>query len=171
MDTNQEKIEFFAKFWTELAENKNGVTSKDYSHYKYPIIDLDITRLKNFKVNPPKPKVKKIDLSIVITSQIDMEFGLGLQISKLKAIQYNATSKYVSTNDNLYEQCRVRQDTWHSWQGGECPIPEGLVIAYQHVNSYYQIATMHNIGKYDDGILDWKAITAFKITGTADGWG
>jgi len=80
-------------------------------------------------------------------------------------------SKYVSTNDNLYEQCRVRQDTWHSWQGGECPIPEGLEgeVLRRDRSILFHLDNLRwshaNNSKDND-----RDIIAFKITGKADRW-
>ena len=71
----------------------------------------------------PALSPKKIDLSICVNSKVDMEFWLTgtfnhKEIAKLK--EYSPTPITTATK-RQYDECRVRQDHWHSWNGGTCP--------------------------------------------------
>ena len=71
--------------------------------------------------------------------------------------------------------CRVRENHWHSWTGGECPLPEGLKI---EVLLRSGATGIKNVGSLN---LQWEHyhcdlqtcltdIIAFKVLGVADGW-
>ena len=121
------------------------------------------------------PKKKKIiDLLKMVGSDIDCEFASMSNnfyrwASKLKEIN----DYYVSEAGAGYHCCRIRENHWHSWQGGECPLPEGLYIEVifrngeegdteGYYNSGWNINWHHQSGTYD--------IIAFKVIGVADGW-
>ena len=127
----------------------------------------------NELLKSPKPEKKIIPLDDLIGSDIDCEFDSGYNdwscVSPLKSTTGYKDHPYKPTiklegEDRYFSQCRIRQDHWHSWQGGECPLPEGLQIEYQINELQRRIYTCNS----DES--DWSRIIAFKVLGTADGW-
>lgn len=126
---------------------------------------------------------KIIDLSILVNSGIDMEFSScidDVDADSSEAIWYpqqligvsnNATYLYSNGCDS---KCRVREDHWHSWQGGANPLPDGLVIEIlTRDNRQYP---NHSCAGYNNIDWDWMwrdkitDIIAFKVLGVAKGY-
>jgi len=165
-----------AVFYTKLAENDNG--------FKYNSTHVDTMGgpnlytvpdcMKYFEINPPKPKVKKIDLSVCIKSGIDMEFAdedtdadKWWVVGKLSAIKVYEKLYYVDEQGANFRFCRVRQNHWHSWQGGSCPLPEGLNVDYRLRGSIYISPKTEKSWQHDGTATD---IIAFKVIGTLEDW-
>jgi len=81
---------------------------------------------------------------------------------------------YYNASHQESDKCRPRMNHWHSWQGGECPLPEGLVV------EVLRRGVPGNL-TYDgySGLLGWehqlemnslsfRDIIAFKVTGTSN---
>jgi len=164
--TEQEKALALSEFYKTLAENNNGWTMQGKQGVTGPNMMSDISE---YIINPPKPKSKKIDLSICIKSNIDVECSDNKRIWDI--------CKFSSMKSEGWEYCRVRQDHWHLWQGGDCPLPKGLIIEIQTRQSS---AISKNVTVYDLNIWGWNwnlpqldndgDIIAFKVIGTAKGW-
>ena len=79
------------------------------------------------------PELKPIDLSVLIQSGIDCEFSISSRfddpaVGKLTVIM-ECTDPYTRDGKVGHRTCQPRMgDHWHSWQGGKCPLPEGLVV-------------------------------------------
>jgi hypothetical protein len=135
--------------------------------YNTPSIASDLDRWRIAE----KP-VKKIDMSCLDGSDIDMEFGnnnsLGFaSIGKLYNIETNTETRYsIPNSKGHFTQCRVRQDHWHSWRGGDCPLPKGLIIGYSEYK--HSRRWVNHCTSYTN--LDWSEIYEFKVFGVADGW-
>lgn len=85
-----------------------------------------------------KPNLKPVDLSILAKSGIDCEFSntfpfTEIIISPLKKIEEDggACSNYRAIKE-WYQYCRPRMNHTHAWQGGKCPLPEGLLVKLIH---------------------------------------
>lgn len=167
-----------ANFYQNLADNDNGFTyrnlNSDIDKLQGPNMGSNIDILKAWKVNPPKPKKKIIDLHMMIGSDIDMEFNNNAidkywYIEKLVSINVPNNKIYMDRNESFFSNCRIRQNHWHSWQGGACPIPEGLII---------KVKTRNNKQFNNDYGPGWRwnhrdkptDIIAFKIIGIAENW-
>ncbi len=159
------KAQALADWYQRLANNGNGFIFNHTTGTKGP--DLR-SKLKHYRINPPKPKIKKIDLSVCIESGVDCEFkqnGMAWHINKLDMLNPSPTTIY----HDLYDQCRVRQDHWHSHQGNKCPIPEGLKGSALRRDNFYMDL---------DEVTDWKHnplkphndIIAFRVLSIAEGW-
>lgn len=120
-----------------------------------------------------KPTKKPIDLAVLIQSGIDCEFWDG-SIGVLSEIscgsQYHrrigSTAGYTP-----YSTCKPRMgEFWYSWQGGECPLPEGLVIEIQTRNNgkYGAKVKPFNFRWNHDGSPS--DVIAFKVIGLAEGY-
>lgn len=113
---------------------------------------------------------KPVDLSVLIESGIDCEFSFDWKskpsIGQLLKIDGN---KYTSDVGHYYNYCLPRMNHWQSWQGGECPLPEGIVV-----ETIYREDSMPEKNVVTD--LFWKHhseaddIIAFKVIGLADGY-
>ncbi len=179
----KEKAQALANWYQELADSDNGFTNQNISGRdgnQYPNMSNSIKYIKCCKVNPPKPKIKKIDLSVCIKSGIDMEFATYQNdwefISPLKTIEIDKVYPFIPIlqlegGDRHLKQCRVRENHWHSHQGGIKPIPFGLDIEILQRNGdkaigYNLLGTTlsweHTNGEYD--------IIAFKVIGVAEGF-
>jgi hypothetical protein len=169
----KEKTQAIASFYQELADNDNGFTyeSSQVDYMPGPNLDTVDKCIKFWKVNPPKPKFKTIDLSIMVGSDIDMEFG-GNEfnwISQLVKIDKGYYSKH--SGAGWYDNCRIRQNHWHSWQGGECPLPEGLFLDVITRNSVKaRRVKLYNTSQYWFHSQSATDIIAFKVIGTVDGY-
>lgn len=76
-----------------------------------------------------KPKLKPVDMSVLIASGIDCEFTSRSDkshwyIGKLRSID----SFYYPTWNAPHIYCHPRMNHIHAWQGGECPLPEGFRV-------------------------------------------
>jgi len=83
--------------------------------------------LSNWRVAEPEKKI--INISMMIDSDIDMEFSnhMGQDWFVYKLTDINKNGYYSITNDKYGHSCRIRQNHWHSWNGGgNHPLPEGL---------------------------------------------
>lgn len=127
------------------------------------------------------PTKKPVDLSVLIESGIDVETSEYPDfrrrcIGELRSIDKSPHSKYPYYKlgdwdfDAIY--CRPRMNHWHAWQGGECPLPEGVVAD-----------AVYRDGEIRKGIFvkawNWEHkqstsmtvdIIAFKVIGLADGY-
>jgi len=119
---------------------------------------LHQSRISHFKL---KPKKKIIDLSMMVGSDIDMEVSYTNDFSRAEIIKYNI---HTAQNANF----RIRQDHWHSWQGGDSPLPEGLDIRLLSRNGDDTKASNSKYinFRWEHGFID--DIIAFKVIGTAD---
>lgn len=124
-----------------------------------------------------KPELIPVDLSVILGIGIDCEFSNGngkWNISLLADIVTDVTCTtlgYVpsSSRGQVFGKCRPRMDHWHSWQGGECPLPDGLVFEL-----------ILRDGTFGPGgpasTLTWEHhdestdIIAFRIVGLSDGF-
>lgn len=119
-----------------------------------------------------------VDLSVLIKSGIDCEFSDiierdGWCVGREGGLHgiYDRTSYYDGAD--IWSKCRPRMNHWHSWQGGECPLPEGLMVQVKKWS-------VHNPHVYTEIIPseDWRTkkphqmstIIAFKVTGLANGY-
>lgn len=89
-----------------------------------------------------KPMTQVVDLSVLIESRIDCEFlcqetGDPVDIGKLLAINMSSSWPYQGPHE-YFDQCRPRMNHIHAWQGGECPLPEGVrVLVYLRSGEYH----------------------------------
>jgi len=120
----------------------------------------------------PKPVKEVIDLTMMIGSNIDMEFSqseLSNQyVGLLKEITNNDIFYVMPTRD-AYKRCRIRQDHWHSWPGGENPLPKGLevILEYQDKSTTKTSRHTDSINWHRDSV---NCIRAFKVIRVAEGY-
>ena len=165
-----------ADFWAEVVKNGNGFTPESVTHLS-PNLS---TRMEFYSVNPPKPKIKKIDLTVCIGSAIDMEVSnsnfTGKPAIAVGPLYHVLNSDCYTDGYNNFQYCRARENHWHHWLGGECPLPEGLVIKLcfgkdepctKEPRTKYsgeRYASIWRLTKGNDRIV------AFKVLGCAEGW-
>ena len=85
----------------------------------------------NWRIKPTK---KVIDLSVLIDSQIDCEFqsssSMSWAIGKLR--HHVSCSKkpmyHIHWGSQGFTKCQPRMNHKHAWDGGECPLPEGIMV-------------------------------------------
>lgn len=161
----KEKAQWLGNFYQELADNDNGFSlnnitvSPQDDPSNGPKLNSD-THL--WSVNPPKPKKEIIDLSIMVNSNIDMEFDFLDNKWKTSYLIEIAKEGYINKYGSVFDRCRIRQNHWHSWNGAKCPLPKGLFIATKRKSLHSNIVFY---GETSSEYLNWKDIIAFKITG------
>jgi hypothetical protein len=160
-----EQLKFVAKKETCIIPDHLEVTDqfKDSGHLYWDFIDTGWEVDQLIKFGWLKKKKKVIDLSVLINS-IDCEFwNLGsknIKIDKLVSISDDGLV-FRPTNLHGTTYCQPRMDHWHSWSGGDCPLPEGFIVEARYRNG--------DTGKPQHGY--WrlchhqKDIIAFRITG------
>jgi len=179
----QKKAQWLVDFYQKLVDNNNGFTYTN-SHIDTdsgPHLDTRDECLKFFKVNLPKPKKKNIDLSVMVGSgNIDMEFCYGKDwskwnVSKLLRISSGLYWPSIKTNQLPTKICRIRENHWHPWQGGECPLPEGLIIKVttdRNINKSFNcidyFSTIYKACWNRKSNAGW--IISFKVIGIKEGW-
>lgn len=172
MTEEQEKIHKLAEIYSELDKNKNGFEfGKDFSPDLFPCVENSMEFLESVKVNPPKPKLRLIDMSVCIGSQIDCYFS-AMQFStigNLTDIAHDNTYKCTSNAHKYWTCCEVRENHPHAWNGGKCPIPEGLMI-----NVVFRNGQLANIVDYcGERWVHLKReldIIQFTVTGIKEGY-
>ena len=175
MNTKKQAL-WLSRFYAELEENDNGVTYKNTVCANSPNMNTNPHELHHWKVTP-KQQAKIIYLKMMIGSEVDMEFSnclfdSGLHIDKLSEIQ-NKKYPYGDCED-YWQECRIRENHWHHWQGGERPIPEGLdgkillrdktiyslpkEVNWHHglENELFEIISFMVTGKKDGYIYEWE---------------
>lgn len=129
-----------------------------------------------------KSALKPVDLSVLIKSGIDCEFSdAGFKgecdrypVGPLTHITEGTPNKYWINAGCFFTSCRPRKNHWHNWQGGECPLPEGLLVEVRRRDgSLYSSNTVKNVGlrwlgKKD--VISQYDIIAFHVIGLADGY-
>lgn len=119
-----------------------------------------------------KPQKKAVDLSVLIESKIDCEFSTSpsfeLAIWDTLHSLSNRINQYSSSVHSCLRYCRPRMNHWHSWQGGECPLPDGLWVDIDRRDGlgnrgYSTDYSWRHTGTGND-------IIAFKVTGLAEGY-
>ena len=123
-----------------------------------------------------KPKLKAIDMRILVGSGILCEFA---NISDDDWYAYKLTDisrdGYFAERDGKHSKhgnrCRVMQDYWHNWQGGECPLPDGLIVELQLRNCKSTVKIITPSLRWEHiGYEENSDIIEFKVTGIAEGW-
>lgn len=82
-----------------------------------------------WRVAPP-PAKKVIDLSVLVGSGVDCEFWdeEGEVLIGALTHSFDGSGPYQCDKRLWFPHCQPRMNHWHSWQGGECPLPEGFVV-------------------------------------------
>lgn len=119
-----------------------------------------------------KPKLKPVDLSVLIESGIDCEFSShefrDPSIGKLSGVAITHYQRYRSNGPvSGYDHCRPRMNHIHAWQGGECPVPEGLIIGIYSTFGGIRAEQQVVVGQNS---IDWHSVVAFEVLGLADGY-
>lgn len=136
------------------------------------VLEEIVAGLHNITI--PEPKYKKIiDLSKVVGSDIDCEFlrpdGSLIGINKLTNICGDGINETYESSGIYTTKCRIRQDHWHSWQGGSCPLPEGLEIELLFRGGKHEKLTDYIYDRWSDDDDNYDII-AFKVLCTAPGY-
>lgn len=166
---NLEKAKHIGEVYLEYSRGGKDLCIKG------TIIDLEMVSADDFKVRD-KPK-KPVDLSVLIKSGIDCEFGGDTEeysgIGKLLRIKGELFYKSKTANPDIvyWCRCRPRMDHWHSWQGGECPLPEGIDYEVMHRDGtvWRPEQVQGHTWKYEVPFCDTDII-AFRVTGLAEGY-
>lgn len=120
-----------------------------------------------------RPKLKPVDLSVLIESGVDCEFDDtpvapgDWYIGKLKQID---NDEYHLVSGSSFHLCRPRMNHVHVWQGGSCPLPEGL-----RVRAYLRDGTAINrcstkVAWGHGAIYHSTNVIAFEVLGLADNY-
>lgn len=99
----------------------------------------EVIRVFDFAIScaEERPQQKVVDLSVLTASGIDCEFWSDPGDDKnpqergpLKRIASypDGAVGFIDANNFKWPYCRPRHDHLHAWPGGECPLPEGLLI-------------------------------------------
>lgn len=121
-----------------------------------------------------EPEIKKIDISKFVASAVLMEFwdyrGGNMSLGHLKALKNNAClCDMMPLSLIWFENCRPKLNHVNAWLGGECPLPDGLIVKF-----YLRSGEILK-SKVDNTIMWGNTgnsgnIIAFEIIGLADGW-
>ena len=172
----------------ELAEQGTWFEYSRYEKSSFKATECSPSigsKLNCWRVAEKQDKI--VDMSCLVGSDVDCEFtnlvDFDIQpyhtaVGCLTGFDNSTNKNYAIHNDvNTYRQCRVRQDHWHSWQGGgECPLPEGLLIQlkFGKEQAYDSETRAEYSGERFNKV--WRLTTtdyrivAFKVIGTAEGW-
>ena len=71
--------------------------------------------------------------------------------------------------DRYFANCRARKHHWHSWQGGKCPLPEGLLVEVIRRDGKSMPADISFLWDWSHA-NESSDIIAFKVLGPAEGW-
>ena len=123
-----------------------------------------------------KPTHKVIDLSVLIESGIDVELGdfqgvffLGGHLTHI--IEKGSSSMYnASDSTNAHSYARPRMNHIHSWQGGECPLPEGFKVKVWFRDKQYPPEVGEASENYWELFNEESDIIAFEVLGVNDGY-
>ena len=125
-----------------------------------------------------KPELEPVDLSVLIESGIDCEFSDYRAtktipiIRKLARIRKGAGDEapYVDQAVIRWNYCKPRMNHIHAWQGGECPLPDGVEVKVTFREGTHRRgrATTDFNWSYSTGGSDGEII-AFEVLGLMPG--
>jgi len=167
----RERSEWYAARQVELDaggtwEFFNGTV---WGHIPYPPCNSSV--LKNWRLVPPKPVLKVIDLTPLIESGLDCVFwdkdwpeSIGKLMRIVVGVKPYARDRLVE-----YEHCQPRMSPHvHYWAGGDvCPVPEGFVINVEWRHGIHE-GFGEDIVNYQ--VLNWANIAGICILRVADGY-
>ena len=171
--TNKEKEQALrlSELYKELAEKgtkfEYNRSKEGWSkHLTGPSMD---SNLEYWRVAEKQDKI--IDMSCLVGSDILCEFFITHNqavIDRLIEIREDKPNKFV-TDDDVYDNCRVMQNYWHSWQGGDNPLPEGLEVEVLLKEGTVQSGYTTETYSWN-WCNDMTDIIAFRVLGTTKGW-
>ena len=120
-----------------------------------------------------KPTKKVIDSSVLVDSQIDCEFSDSANFHlvmkrSLIEVRETGTGRFRCELRTLWKHCRPRMNHIHTWQGGECPLPEGFRVKVWWRNGGGDVGDAFNLRWSDE--QRGSDIIAFEVLGVADGY-
>lgn len=122
---------------------------------------------------------KPVDLAVLTVSRIDCEFStdasdwqaMGRLLNWFVAADQ---SPGYSLGEKIFKYCRPRMGHWHSWAGGVCPLPKGVMVDVRHRSGdFSRNRSADSFGwhyRASDGISDGRDIIAFKVIGLSGGY-
>lgn len=121
------------------------------------------------------PPVKKINHEMLVESQVLCEFTDNCKFDNwfrgygfCREIYDETDFNYGCTNGDDYRYMRVAFDIPQVHTGNKCPVPEGYMVSVRNANGVWHVS-IPAVG------LHWgecgnMTITAYKVTGIAEGW-
>lgn len=152
--------------------NCNDCTTTEY----FPCTEHCVHNPRNKDLFKIQEKI--VDWSKLVGSNVDMEFSDYKDIfepwaSKLIDMGINKGIPYYKISEiGRFKYCRIRENHWQAWGGGECPLPEGLVIDVRT----RQDGDRRYVSSYNEPHWNWKHnqfgsdIIAYKVRQAAHGW-
>ena len=165
------------KVWNECKQEEIDCNECEFESTitdETPCILCSNNYMNRFK---PKPVIKKIGLYPIIKSGIDVEVSKDNETWKVTQLT-NVTQacdvrKYANHLRNWYPYCRIRENYWHSWNGGDCPLPEGLniIVKFRGGTNSIENMTYHNVDNWNhNNRMPQVDVIAFKVIGPAKGY-
>lgn len=130
-----------------------------------------------------RPKKKKLDWSkMPVDTLVVASNGIGRELRHYEQFNGGKHSCYTGganslTEPNLlasWDRCELApkdKQPWHVWFGGECPLPDGVVVEYVCRGWPNEITAQKIVTdlywSHDEAKTD---IIAYRIVGLADGW-
>ena len=132
-------------------------------------------RLAELEASIGKQKTP-VDLSALIKSGIDCEvsdakFANAVNtypIRTLVSIGEKSLRYFVNTAVE-YRFCRPRMNHWHVWMGGDCPLPEGLIVDVALRGGDALKEESPHLLRWEHH-LDDRDIIAFRVVGLEEGY-
>ena len=118
---------------------------------------------------------KPVDLSVVIRSGIDCEFGEAMTeapatvVGALESIYPDVSRSYKKLNGGWWSYCAPRMAYWHPWRGGDCPLPDGLKTEMEFRSGAAATTTAPSDLQWDH-IKSGGDIIAFRVIGLEEGY-
>ena len=163
---------------------------------KYEIADILVARKIGFETGnkigqiiafaekhaDERPKLKPVDLSVLIESGIDCEFSKDeafeyFHIDKLSALGETHSDNYPSfiRSRTMTRMlcCRPRMNHLHAWAGGQRPLPEGVKVkVYLRDDTSTMGDALHMEWDHMKGgsRFSYSDIIAFEVLGLAPGF-
>lgn len=129
---------------------------------------------------PAKPSLRLVDLSkLPVGTKMKADSGLTYKIIVSGAPEvYGSGMRLLLESDNRRpgvffwgETLRIaEQKDFTYWDGGDCPVPEGLMIECVRRAGTKFIATSGRTGGFWNHCLNDRDIIGYRIIGVEDGW-
>jgi len=180
---DKEKAQLVANFYQKLADNNNGFVCGN-TECPFPNPTMSGLALKGYIVKPKKEdikiinieKPKKEDIKIInIEKLIGSNIDLDYQDYDNDWGHYGpAGSSLLADNSGaMYKNSKIREGFWFYWEGGNCPLPEGLIIQVRTRDDWLSNPTSEYADKnqwnWDNHHLDTDII-AFQVISPANDW-
>ena len=180
MNEQQHKAQRLADFYRQVAEGGVVQVKVGGDGWVDCTCGPDLSDIDDYRI---APKLQTVDMSVLERSGLECEFSDSLregdlknpEMGELESINPYSEFPFRKRGSTIFEYCRPRMNHWYAWLGGNCPLPEGVMVEVATVGRVPDPACEPNVREAVR--FNWRLrgigagrITAFRVVGLKDGY-